>query len=164
MHFWPRLQKRIDPKKFGSTREQNLLESLKNYGKLKEYKVTLHWVRPRLHLLKAQYDHWKLYFTAYKKDNGCKYIHKLTQFVTTLISRWNSSIDLIPKNCLKNPIFCPFCTADQYESLQTPGLELETEFASRSMIYHSRTVVNDSVQKTFSMLLHFLSKNLQHAQ
>ena len=28
-------------KKFGLTREQNLLESLKNYAKLKEYKYTL---------------------------------------------------------------------------------------------------------------------------
>ena len=35
----------------------------------------------------------------YSKDNGYKYIHKWTQFVTKLNSRWNSSIDLIPKNC-----------------------------------------------------------------
>ena len=31
-------------------------------------------------------------------DNGYNYIHKLTQFVTTLNSRRNCSIDLIPKN------------------------------------------------------------------
>ena len=34
----------------------------------------------------------------YMEDNGYKYIHKLTQFVTTLSSRRNCSIDLIPKN------------------------------------------------------------------
>ena len=34
----------------------------------------------------------------YMEDNGYKYIHKLTQFVTTLNSRRNCSIDLIPKN------------------------------------------------------------------
>ena len=34
----------------------------------------------------------------YMEDNGYKYIHTLTQFVTTLISRKNCSIDLIPKN------------------------------------------------------------------
>ena len=34
----------------------------------------------------------------YMEDNGYKYIHKLTQFVTTLISRRNCSVDLIPKN------------------------------------------------------------------
>ena len=50
------ITKRIFLKKFGLTREQNLLESLKNYAELKEYKVTLQWVRPRPHLLKLQYD------------------------------------------------------------------------------------------------------------
>ena len=33
----------------------------------------------------------------YMEDNGYKYIHKLTQFITTLNSR-NCSIDLLPKN------------------------------------------------------------------
>ena len=32
------------------------------------------------------------------EDNGDKYFHNLTQFVTTLISRRNCSIDLLPKN------------------------------------------------------------------
>ena len=40
----------------------------------------------------------------YMEDNGYKYIHKLTQFVTTLNSRRNCSIDLIPKN-VKNSDF-----------------------------------------------------------
>ena len=40
----------------------------------------------------------------YTEDNGYKYIHKLTQFVTTLNSRRNCSIDLIPKN-VKNSDF-----------------------------------------------------------
>ena len=35
------ITKKINPKKFGLTRGQNLLESLKNYAKLKEYKFTL---------------------------------------------------------------------------------------------------------------------------
>ena len=34
----------------------------------------------------------------YMEDNGYKYNHKLTQFVTTLTSQRNCSIDLIPKN------------------------------------------------------------------
>ena len=34
----------------------------------------------------------------YMEDNGYKYIHKLTQFVTTLNSTKNCSIDLIPKS------------------------------------------------------------------
>ena len=40
----------------------------------------------------------------YKEDNGYKYIHKLTQIVTTLNSRRNCSTDLIPKN-VKNSDF-----------------------------------------------------------
>ena len=38
----------------------------------------------------------------YMKDYGYKYIHKLLQFITTLSSRPNSSIDMRPKtvkNC-----------------------------------------------------------------
>ena len=38
------------------------------------------------------------------EDNGYKYIHKLTQFVTTLKSRRSCSIDLMPKN-VKNSDF-----------------------------------------------------------
>ena len=34
----------------------------------------------------------------YMEDNGYKYFHKLTQFVTALTSRRNCSIDLIRKN------------------------------------------------------------------
>ena len=40
----------------------------------------------------------------YMENNGYKYIYKLTQFVTTLKSRRNCSIDLIPKN-VKNSVF-----------------------------------------------------------
>ena len=39
--FWLWLQKRIVPKKFGLTRQQNLLESLKSYAEMKEYNFTL---------------------------------------------------------------------------------------------------------------------------
>ena len=34
----------------------------------------------------------------YMEDNGYKYIHELTKFVTALNSRKNCSIDLIPEN------------------------------------------------------------------
>ena len=38
----------------------------------------------------------------YMEDNGYKYIHNLTQFVTTRNSRRNCSINLIPKNVKKS--------------------------------------------------------------
>ena len=41
-------------------------------------------------------------FYRYMEDNEYKYIHKLAQFVTTLNSRRNCSIDLIPKNVMNS--------------------------------------------------------------
>ena len=64
------IAKKNIPKKLGLTREQNLLESLKSYAKMKEYNITLQWVRPRLHLLNVQYDPWKMYFTVTWKIMG----------------------------------------------------------------------------------------------
>ena len=55
---------KTEPQKFGWTRERSLLQSLKNFAKLKEYKCTPRWVRPRLHLLNVQYDLCKMYFTV----------------------------------------------------------------------------------------------------
>ena len=60
--FLTMIVKKNRPKKVGTTREQKLLESLENYAKLKEYKFTLHWMRPKLHMLNVQYDPWKIYF------------------------------------------------------------------------------------------------------
>ena len=97
------------------------------------------------------------------EDNGYKYIQKFTQFVKTLNSRRNCSIDLIPKN-VRVPSFCPFCTANHYENLGNPSLKLEIEFASQSMTCNSGQAMSHSLQKRFSKLLHFLPKNLQHTQ
>ena len=40
----------------------------------------------------------KISLYRYMDDYGCKYIHKLSQFVTTLNSRRKCSIDFIPEN------------------------------------------------------------------
>ena len=99
----------------------------------------------------------------YMEDNGYKYIHKLTQFVTTLNSRRNCSIDLIPEK-VKNSDFFPFCTANHYEVIENPSLKLETAFASRSMTYLSARVISHSLHKRFSKLFQFLPENLQRTQ
>ena len=73
-------------KKIGLSREQKVLESLKNYAKLKEYNFSTvsgskaAFAERTIQSLKNQ-----LY--RYMEDNGYKYIHKLTQFVITLNSR-----------------------------------------------------------------------------
>ena len=61
--FLSMITKQNRPKKIGLTKEQNLLESVKNHAKLREYKFTPRCVRPRLHLLNVKYDLRKIYFT-----------------------------------------------------------------------------------------------------
>ena len=59
----------------------------------------------------------------YMEDNGDKYIHKLTQLVTTLISRRNCSIDLIPKN-VKNSGFLSILYSKSLRELRKPKFKV----------------------------------------
>ena len=62
--FLTMITRKNRPRKVGLTRKQVLLESLKNYAKLKQYKVTLQRLEPRLHLLNVQNDPRKTYFNV----------------------------------------------------------------------------------------------------
>ena len=66
-HLWLSFQKKIDPCIFGSTTGTEIAREGENYSKLKEYKITLQWVKLRLHLLSVQNDHGKIYFTLTRK-------------------------------------------------------------------------------------------------
>ena len=59
----------------------------------------------------------------YMEDHGYKYIHKLTQFVTTLNSRRNCSIDLIPKN-VKNSDFLSILYGKPVRQLRKPKFKI----------------------------------------
>ena len=59
----------------------------------------------------------------YMEDNGYKYIHKLTQFVTTLNSRGNCSIDLIPKN-VKNSDFLSILYSKPLREFRKPKFKV----------------------------------------
>ena len=59
----------------------------------------------------------------YMEDNGYKYIHKLTQFVTTLNSRRNCSTDLIPKN-VKNADFLSILDSKPLRKFRRPKFEI----------------------------------------
>ena len=59
----------------------------------------------------------------YMEDNGYNYIHILTQFVTTLSSRRNCSIDLIPKN-LKNSDFLSILYSKLLSEFRKPQFKL----------------------------------------
>ena len=59
----------------------------------------------------------------YIEDNGYKYIHKLTQFVTTLNSWRNCSIDLIPKN-VKNSDFLSILYSKPLREFRKPKFKV----------------------------------------
>ena len=59
----------------------------------------------------------------YMEDNGDKYIHKLTHFVTTLKSRRNCSIDLIPKN-VKNTDFLSILYSKPLREFRKPKFKV----------------------------------------
>ena len=85
----------------------------------------------------------------YMEDFGYKYIHKLPQFVTTLNSRRNSSIDMRP-NTVKN---CDFMsTVNLCEISRNLYSKLVTECESQSMIYLFAKVISHSLHEKFLKL------------
>ena len=98
VHFWLWLRKRIDRQNFGSTSEQKLLESLEKCAKLKEYKFTLQWVRLRLHLLKVQYDPWKIYFIVTWKTMDTSTFRNCLSWSEPWLPEKNCPTELISKN------------------------------------------------------------------
>ena len=63
----------------------------------------------------------------YMEDNGYKYIHELTHFVTTLSSRRNSSTDLIPK-IVKNSDFLSILYSKPLREFRKPKLKVGVRF------------------------------------
>ena len=99
----------------------------------------------------------------YMENYRYKYIHNLSQFVTTLTARKNCSIILIPKMS-RILTFCPFCTEIYKENIKNLSLVLEAEFLSPSMSYLSGRFISHSLHGKFFELLERLSEILQHTQ
>ena len=59
----------------------------------------------------------------YMEDFGYKYIHKLPQFITTLNSRRNSSIDMRP-NTVKNCVFMTILYSKPLREFKKPTFEI----------------------------------------
>ena len=59
----------------------------------------------------------------YMEDNAYKYFHKMTQFVTTLNSRRNCSIDLIPKN-VKSSDFLSILYSKPQREIRKPKFKI----------------------------------------
>ena len=86
----------------------------------------------------------------YMEDYGYKYIHKLPQFITTLNSRRNSSIDMRP-NTVKN---CDFMSIlyNLYENSRSLHSKLVTECESQSMTCLFAKVTSRSLHEKFLKL------------
>ena len=97
----------------------------------------------------------------YPEDDGYKYFHKLSQFVTCLHSRINCSKDRIPKMS-RVPTFCPFCTASHGDNIKNPSLKWETKFASPSLTSFSGRAISYSSRRKLLKLVQFFPQNLQH--
>ena len=81
------------------------------------------------------------------EDYGSKYIHKLAQFITTLNSRRNSSIDMIPIATL-----CLFFTVNLYENSRNLHSKLVIACELQSMTCLFAKVTSRSLHETFLKL------------
>ena len=90
--FLSMITKKNRPEKVWVHKGGNLLESLGNYGNLKEYKCTLQWVTLRLPSLNVQYDLWKIYFTVTWKfmdtSTFTKCLNSSQTWIPEKIARW----------------------------------------------------------------------------
>ena len=65
----------------------------------------------------------------YMEDYGYKYIHKLPQFIATMNSRNNRSIDMKPNHVKNSDFMSILHTVNHSENTKSPDLELQIEFA-----------------------------------
>ena len=99
----------------------------------------------------------------YIEDNGYKYIQKLTQFVTTLNSRRNCSIDLITKR-VKNSDFLSIPYSKPLREFRKPMSKFGDKIRFSKYDLPVKKGYKPQFTKTFSKLLQFVPENLQHTQ
>ena len=96
--------------------------------------------------------------SRYMNDNGYKYNHKLTQFVTTLNSRRNCSIDLIPKN-VQNSEFLSLMYSKPLREVRKSSFKIGDRVRiSKFNLSFKKRVISHSLHKRFSKLLQFFQK------
>ena len=87
----------------------------------------------------------------YMEDYGYKNIHKLPQFIATLNSRRNSSIDMRPKT-VKNCDFVSILYSKLYENSRSLHSEMVTECESQSLTCLFAKVITHSLHEKFLKL------------
>ena len=99
----------------------------------------------------------------YMEDNGYKYIQKLTDFVTTLISRGNCSIDLISKN-VKNSDFLSILYSKPLQEFRKPKFKVEDRGRILKYDLPFRKGYKPQFTKQVSEIVAISSKNLPNTQ
>ena len=163
VQFWVWLQKAIDPKKIWSDKGADFAGEYKKLCKAEGIKIYSTMSETKAVFAQRTIGSLKNILYRCMKTNGYKYMHRLTQFVITLNSRRNFSIDLIPKN-VKHSNILSILYSKPLREFGKPKFKLEGEFAFRNMTNPSGRVISHSLHKRFSELLQLLPKNLQHTQ
>ena len=102
----------------------------------------------------------KNFFNRYMADYGYKYVHKLPQFIATMNSSNNQSIDMKP-NHVKDTDFMSIFYNKLLREYKNPNMEFEMKFAFPGMIYPEAKFINHNIHRNFLNLLPLLLKNVQ---
>ena len=105
------------------TREQNLLESSNNLCKAEGIQIYSTMSETKAAFAERTVRSLKNILYRYMEDNGYKYIHKMTQIVTTLKSRRKCLINLIPKN-VKNSDFLSLLSSKPLQEFRKPKFKV----------------------------------------
>ena len=102
--FLTMIIKKNRPKKIWVEKGTEFAEQFKNLCKAEGIQIYSTMSETKAAFAERTIRSLKNILYRYMENNGDKYFHKLTQFVTTLNSRKNCSIDLIPKNVKNSDI------------------------------------------------------------
>ena len=99
----------------------------------------------------------------YMEDYGYKNIYKLPQFIATMNSRNNRSIDMKP-NHVNNSDFMSILYSKPVREYKKPNFGIGDRVRISMYGLFSGKVTNHNLHKKFLKLLPLLLKNLQHIQ
>ena len=122
VHFWLWLLKKNRPKKIWVDKETKFAGEFKKLSKAEGIQIHSTMSETKAAFAERTIRSLKNILYPYMENNGDKYIHKLTQFVTTLNSRRNCSTDLIPKN-VKNSDFLSILYSKPLRKFRKPNFQ-----------------------------------------
>ena len=122
VHFWLWLQKKLTQKNWVD-KGTEFAGEFKKFCKAEGIQIFSTMSETKAAFAERTIRSLKNILYRYMEDNGYKYIHKLNQFVITLNSRRNCSIDLIPKN-VKNSNFLSILYSKPLREFRKPQFKI----------------------------------------